>query len=174
MKVLYYGCRYFSPNLGRWVSRDPAAERYALMLYLAFGNLAISHVDPIGLFDWQPALESTATLCIATRGLGTLAMAGVGIDASSRIVEGMTKLAAAIEDNPETTEQVRGAPYSMDAIGKIALSKMLGEDPVKIADLIVSSVELLNGATEATELTKYVTSMETANQLQELNDASHY
>ncbi len=46
--VLYYGYRYYSPASGRWISRDPAAERDSLSLYCAVANQPCSFVDGDG------------------------------------------------------------------------------------------------------------------------------
>jgi RHS repeat-associated protein len=185
--LVYYGYRYYSPIQGRWISRDPSQERYTIMLYLAFRNQAINVMDPNGLFDWVLGLQSTATLCIATAefcaiagvgggtgGLGLAVVIPMGLDAESRLVEGFTKLAAAFEDDPNITKNVNGVPYSLDGAVNLALQRTLGEDPSKIADFIVKSVELLGGASSATSLTQYVTSLNTAQQLYDLNQASDY
>jgi RHS repeat-associated protein len=66
----YWGYRYYSPSLGRWISRDPAEEQGAIVLRLASttgdsvpilngdsphaycfaGNGPLMHVDPHGLW----------------------------------------------------------------------------------------------------------------------------
>jgi len=46
--LIYYGCRYFSQALSRWISRDPSFEEGGLNLY-AFGhNSMINGFDPDG------------------------------------------------------------------------------------------------------------------------------
>ncbi|AHF93189.1 type IV secretion protein Rhs [Opitutaceae bacterium TAV5] len=45
----YYGYRYYSPNLGRWLSRDPIEEEGGGNLYGMMGNDLISHLDYLGL-----------------------------------------------------------------------------------------------------------------------------
>ena len=47
--LYYYGYRYYSPSLGRWISRDPAEERGGLSLYLFCFNDGVSHADFQGL-----------------------------------------------------------------------------------------------------------------------------
>ena len=52
--LLYYGFRYYSPSLGRFINRDPIQERGGLNLYAAFGNDPINRVDYLGLsWEWQ-------------------------------------------------------------------------------------------------------------------------
>ena len=51
----YYGYRFYSPTLGRWLTRDPIGEAGGVNLYEAMGNDAVNEVDPHGLFyDWIP------------------------------------------------------------------------------------------------------------------------
>lgn len=46
----YYGYRYYDPSTGRWINRDPIAERGGLNLYGFVGNDAIGKTDKLGLF----------------------------------------------------------------------------------------------------------------------------
>jgi RHS repeat-associated protein len=45
----YYGYRYYSPELGRWLNRDPVGERGGMNLYGFAANTPIGTVDFIGL-----------------------------------------------------------------------------------------------------------------------------
>ncbi|MBN8458335.1 MAG: tyrosine-type recombinase/integrase [Verrucomicrobia bacterium] len=45
LHVAYYGYRYYHPDLGRWISRDPIAERGGLNLYAFVGNDGMSSLD---------------------------------------------------------------------------------------------------------------------------------
>ncbi|MDI6810040.1 MAG: RHS repeat-associated core domain-containing protein, partial [Candidatus Eisenbacteria bacterium] len=47
--LLYYGYRYYSPELGRWLSRDPIQERGGRNLYVCGRNNLIVFIDPLGL-----------------------------------------------------------------------------------------------------------------------------
>ena len=47
--LVYYGYRFYSPSLMRWLSRDPLEEEGGLNLYAFCGNAAIYHTDPYGL-----------------------------------------------------------------------------------------------------------------------------
>lgn len=55
--VYYYGYRYYSPELGRWLNRDPIGEEEAVNIYAFLFN------DPIGLFDLL-GLTSAETDCM--------------------------------------------------------------------------------------------------------------
>ena len=67
-----YGYRFYSPSVGRWLTRDPIAERGGVNLYGFVGNSPVSYADPDGLianviggsigskvvgFDWTDFLK---------------------------------------------------------------------------------------------------------------------
>jgi uncharacterized protein RhaS with RHS repeats len=49
MGVTYYGYRYYNPELGRWLSRDPIRERGGLNLYGFADNHPVGRLDYLGL-----------------------------------------------------------------------------------------------------------------------------
>lgn len=51
--LYYYGYRFFSPQMGRWVSRDPLSEKASVNLYAFSGANPITHFDPFGAVDWS-------------------------------------------------------------------------------------------------------------------------
>ncbi len=48
-RLYYYGLRYYTPELGRWVNKDPIGERGGLNVYGFVGNGAINDSDDLGL-----------------------------------------------------------------------------------------------------------------------------
>ncbi|MDD2285791.1 MAG: RHS repeat-associated core domain-containing protein [Paludibacter sp.] len=50
--LLYYGYRYYSPALGRWLSRDPIEERGGLNLYAFVNNDPVNKWDKLGNIDY--------------------------------------------------------------------------------------------------------------------------
>jgi RHS repeat-associated protein len=46
---LYYGFRYYSPELGRWINRDPIGERGGINIYSFVENETVSDWDYLGL-----------------------------------------------------------------------------------------------------------------------------
>jgi RHS repeat-associated protein len=52
---VYYGYRYYSPEMGRWVNRDPIGERGGLNLYVMVGNDAVGEYDLLGMLcgTWE-------------------------------------------------------------------------------------------------------------------------
>ncbi len=48
--LYYYGYRYYSPSLGRWISRDPIDEQGGLNLYGFVNNDPVNKWDKLGFF----------------------------------------------------------------------------------------------------------------------------
>jgi RHS repeat-associated protein len=47
--LYYYGFRYYQPETGRWLSRDPIEEKGGLNIYSMLNNSQVSQVDVLGL-----------------------------------------------------------------------------------------------------------------------------
>jgi RHS repeat-associated protein len=60
--LYYYGYRYYSPELGRWLSRDPADEQAGPSLLCYQSNDAVNFVDPLGLWQYQRSTSEETTL----------------------------------------------------------------------------------------------------------------
>ncbi|OGV67777.1 MAG: hypothetical protein A3K19_15760 [Lentisphaerae bacterium RIFOXYB12_FULL_65_16] len=56
-KLLYYGYRYLSTEIGRWINRDPLEEDGGANLYGAMNNDALGRFDVLGL--WHATPESS-------------------------------------------------------------------------------------------------------------------
>jgi RHS repeat-associated protein len=52
--LYYYGYRYYSPRLGRWLSRDPIGERGGWNLMAFVGNRSVNRHDRLGLDTATP------------------------------------------------------------------------------------------------------------------------
>jgi RHS repeat-associated protein len=50
--LYYYGYRYYSSDLGRWLSRDPIEEAGGMNIYGMVGNDPISYFDVLGFKPW--------------------------------------------------------------------------------------------------------------------------
>ena len=51
--VAYYGYRYYHPDLGRWISRDPIEEEGGLNLFAFVGNDGVNKTDILGNSYWS-------------------------------------------------------------------------------------------------------------------------
>lgn len=69
VSLYYYGYRYYSAELGRWINRDPAGEDGGINLYAFLRNSPIEMVDILGLArfwtfsgvnNWQYSLDRPA------------------------------------------------------------------------------------------------------------------
>ncbi len=49
--LIYYGFRFYDPNLQRWPNQDPLGEEGGINLYGFVGNSSINFVDPFGLAE---------------------------------------------------------------------------------------------------------------------------
>ena len=57
--LLYYGYRYYSPELGKWLSPDPIEESGGMNVFGFLGNDPVNAVDVLGMFgsgggNWWP------------------------------------------------------------------------------------------------------------------------
>ncbi len=52
-----FGFRHYAPQLGRWLTRDPASERDGPQLYTFVGNDPVNRVDPWGLQGGAPGAD---------------------------------------------------------------------------------------------------------------------
>jgi RHS repeat-associated protein len=55
--LCYYGYRYYSPELGRWLSKDPINERGGINLFVAVNNNVVNAVDVLGLDEFSDCME---------------------------------------------------------------------------------------------------------------------
>lgn len=53
----YYGYRYYSADIGRWLNRDPIEEKGGTNLYAVVSNNVVNWVDPEGLSPLSDALN---------------------------------------------------------------------------------------------------------------------
>ena len=65
--LYYFGHRFYSPRIARWLTRDPIEERGGLNLYAYCGNNAVKWIDPLGL-----------EICVIKRLIGTIPPGGWG------------------------------------------------------------------------------------------------
>jgi len=49
--LAYFRARWYNPETGRWLSKDPTGIRGGLNQYVAFGNNPVNFTDPFGLCE---------------------------------------------------------------------------------------------------------------------------
>lgn len=54
----YYGHRYYDPQTGRWLSRDPSGEEGGVNLYAFVANDPLTKVDQLGLFPIRVVFDA--------------------------------------------------------------------------------------------------------------------
>jgi RHS repeat-associated protein len=74
--VRYYGYRYYSPEMGRWISRDPIEEAGGINLYGMVGNDPVNKVDYLGLVDRLTRKEAEALHCGLKKYLSSMIVRG--------------------------------------------------------------------------------------------------
>jgi len=77
--LYYYGYRYYSPGLGRWVSRDPIGEGGGPNIHAQVGNDPAARVDIDGRYSFSDCMQAYRQ-CIAnaaSRYADCLADAGI-------------------------------------------------------------------------------------------------
>lgn len=60
--LYYYGYRYYDPNVGRWISRDPIAELGGYNLYNIVDNDVVNFYDYLGKMGSKPKVKQTKIL----------------------------------------------------------------------------------------------------------------
>jgi len=58
--LVYYGFRYYSPSLGRWISRDPIDEDDGPNIYAFIRNAGVNNFDPLGMSSGTAADNEAA------------------------------------------------------------------------------------------------------------------
>jgi RHS repeat-associated protein len=66
--LYYYGYRWFDPETGRWINRDPIEESGGVNLYGFVGNQAVTHVDRLGMWKIERSMFSRWAKAIAKKG----------------------------------------------------------------------------------------------------------
>ena len=131
--LVYYGYRFYSPSLMRWLSRDPLEEEGGLNLYAFCGNAAVDRVDPHGL----------AVGILTYLGFPEFQLAQIGADAFWLTVAEYyfrRKLNAPISADMlelSISGMVIGGEYVFPRDGKLANAIKLSSEYKKIVDDIV-------------------------------------
>ena len=85
-RLHYFRARWYNPETGRWLSKDPIGIHGGLNQYVFCGNNPVMFVDPMGLL-WS--LESVISAVLSVIGIG-LTVAGAALTAPVAIAAGIT------------------------------------------------------------------------------------
>jgi RHS repeat-associated protein len=55
--LVYYNFRYYSPDLRRWLSRDPIGENGGVNLYAMVNNNPVSYIDLLGMLTHKESID---------------------------------------------------------------------------------------------------------------------
>ena len=66
-RLVYYNYRYYSPQLGRWISRDPIGEEGGENLYIIVSNNVQSFIDFLGFLNLNEIERRYREMIIAAR-----------------------------------------------------------------------------------------------------------
>ena len=73
--LVYYNYRYYSPEFGRWISRDPIEEEGGVNLYAMVGNNPVNYWDKLGEgYTWSDYLDIHWSLFKAFWGMGDISV----------------------------------------------------------------------------------------------------
>jgi RHS repeat-associated protein len=129
------GGRFYEPNFGRFVNRDPIQEMGGLNLYRAMANNSINYIDPYGLApgDWwdlrtwvnsgfaEGWTDSASSIGQAAGGSLALAFDGLGSDDAWRLLGADRSLIQGEFDfvggAPDVSDSAYGAITGFDPIG---------------------------------------------------------
>ena len=70
--LVYYNYRYYSPELGRWISRDPIEEEGGVNLYAMVGNNPVNYWDSLGFLPMPNIFDLDAMLALRNAELASL------------------------------------------------------------------------------------------------------
>ncbi len=133
--LVYYGYRYYDPEIGMWLNRDPLGEEGSLNLYLFVLNGPLNYIDPFG-DDWRTVLQgsvqviSGALLWVAAGGSEVFTAGGATPGAiflaswgTMSIINGINTIWEGVHDNgPPDAIQVRAVEDTWEYISGSDLS----------------------------------------------------
>jgi RHS repeat-associated protein len=103
--LVYYGSRYYSPAIGRWVSRDPSAENGGAHLYQFVYNSPVCNFDPDGKIGYPSTFKRIVALADAVIQIGAAAITG---HTTTSVTQEMNKFEEALEKSNIKAVQANG------------------------------------------------------------------
>ncbi len=122
--VLYYGYRYYSPGMGRWINRDPIEEQGGINLYAMVSNNTINRIDMYGLAEFSDCSTESVSLAPISKGFNVF-----GKQAEGSITFSASREVCKCCDG-EKGEFIKSVSGGVDA--SLALSATTGQLPGNI------------------------------------------
>ncbi|MCK5887350.1 MAG: RHS repeat-associated core domain-containing protein, partial [Alcanivorax sp.] len=73
--LYYFRARWYNPETGRWLSKDPIRIKGGLNQYEFCANNPVNCVDPMGLYSWHEFWDDTAdVLAVVSLAAGVVAV----------------------------------------------------------------------------------------------------
>jgi RHS repeat-associated protein len=154
---LYYNrFRYYSPKLGRYISKDPITFRAGLNFYRYCGNDPVNPADPLGLFGLKDAAVFGAGLVTAVA-VGALVVAtaplsGPVLLGAAILAGGAAGGAVAGGLNQGLNEQHLCIPCVLKAMGRGLVSGLLAAIPFALLPLGASAIMLMGAGLASGEI----------------------
>jgi len=104
--LVYYGKRYYRPNLGRFVNRDPAEESGGINCYAYCGNDSVDRHDELGLWFTEDFINQDGTLLYS-----------VEIDDADPVYEGSFSVVVDAGFSQSPTTSTPSSPAATSTIG---------------------------------------------------------
>ncbi|MCK4982462.1 MAG: hypothetical protein KAS17_06040, partial [Victivallaceae bacterium] len=127
--LVYYNFRYYSPTLGRWLSRDPIEEEGGFNLYTMVHNNPVSSWDQLGLFaccdciKYDPAKACCeGDVIIAAQSKAACDQARGALSAVSKMISQMAQQMQYLRNMMERMEAVQNVADSNWLWGNIGLT----------------------------------------------------
>jgi len=118
--VHYYGLRYYNPELGRWVNRDPIEEEGGIHIYAMTHNDAVNVVDVLGERWWlNPLYAPPGGPGPALPGWGVVVMALLG-PLMDNVVDGVLSGMATCDQPCDTASECLSCCRNHATAGLIA------------------------------------------------------
>ena len=138
--LMYYGHRYYSPVLGRWIGREPTPDQ-VLLMYVFCGNSPLSRFDLDGRSweDFEDLLEDVAVIA-AGAGAGAVTgfvtsgfdPAGAGIGAIAGAANGLLALMSGWANGESFDQELGNALISGALSGLPGGMSQLGEGAARV------------------------------------------
>ncbi len=133
--LVYYGYRYYSPELGRWLNRDPIEEEGGLNLYGFVGNDPVNAYDLLGqMIIWGKYVLSNPYVKNNLRQLNT-AIVALGLSDSS-----FTLRVTGGDRYKDQCGDIRSSTNGQIVSGSSKTSPHLISRGARAVDLVVSGV----------------------------------